>query len=131
MKTCFAFLAAASLVTGAAADLTIESYGRDGALTVAGTFTNGIVTVESTSTLNGSPIPWTPLRNVFSTGTTAHAQLPGSDLTGFYRILAVDLSGGRRGFTNLIASYSTLTTIAGSGGSTGAGVNKWQSAFEN
>ncbi|MDB6035206.1 MAG: hypothetical protein JWM16_5544 [Verrucomicrobiales bacterium] len=49
---------------------------------------------------------------------------------GFYRPLGVDLSPGGLGFSNLVASYSLLTTIAGAGGVTGAGVNKWNTSFE-
>ncbi len=115
----------------AAADFRFAAFNTNGSATFSGTFTNGIVTVEKVSTLNDSPIPWQAHKNIFSTSTVVAAQLHSSNQTAFYRALAVDLSGGRRGFTNLTESSSTLTTIAGAGGATGAGVNKWQAAFEN
>lgn len=114
-----------------AADFRFNAFSTNGSAIFSGAFTNGIVTVEKASVLDGAPIPWQAERNIFSTSTVAAAQLHLSNQVVFYRALAVDLSGGRLGFTNLIESYSTLTTIAGAGGATGAGVNKWQAAFEN
>jgi hypothetical protein len=82
--------------------------------------------MEKASAVTG---PWAPAKNVFTTSAVAAVQI---DLAGspcFYRALAVDLSNGREGFTNLIQSYGLLTTIAGAGGSRQA-INKWQATFE-
>jgi hypothetical protein len=131
MKRFWTSLGLAGAVPLLAGDFRFSALQANGAVTFADTFTNGVVTVEVVSDLNGSPIPWQAHKNIFTTGTVAAVQLqPGPSAT-FYRALAADLSGGRGGFTNLIESYSTLTTIAGAGGATGAGVNKWQAAFEN
>jgi streptogramin lyase len=113
------------------AEFQFSGFSTNGLATFGGAFTNGIVTIESVSSLNGSPIAWQPHKNIFSTSNVTATQLSLTHSIEFYRALAVDLSGGRAGFTNLIESYSTLTTIAGAGGATGAGVTKWQAAFEN
>jgi streptogramin lyase len=128
---CFVCIAVATTLPVLAADFQFNRFTTNGAVAFDGAFTNGIVSIESVSSLNGSPIPWQPHKNIFSTGAVAATQLRVTNNTAFYRARAVDLSCGRIGFTNLIESFSTLTTIAGAGGSTGAGVNKWQSAFEN
>jgi sugar lactone lactonase YvrE len=98
-----------------------------GRISVDGGFTNGVVTIESAPGIHG---PWTPLRNTFSTAATAEVSLSITGAPGFYRALAVDLSNGREGFTNLVQSYNLLTTIAGAGGDGTDGVNKWRSKFE-
>lgn len=131
MKRFWPFFGFASVLPLVAADFQFSSLHTNGSATFAGTFTNGIVTVEVVTNLNGTPIPWQTYRNMFTTSSVTAAKLDVGNHATFYRALAVDLSGGRAGFTNLIESYSTLSTIAGAGGATGAGVNKWQAAFEN
>lgn len=125
------FFVVAITLPAQTADFQFSRFTTSGAMVFDGAFTNGIVTIESVASVNGSPISWQPQKNIFSTNEVAATQLKLTNDSAFYRALAVDLSGGRYGFTNLIKSFSTLTTIAGAGGSTGAGVNKWQSAFEN
>ena len=42
----------------------------------------------------------------------------------------MEISPDAPGFTNLVYSYSTFSTVAGAGGATGSGVNKWSPSFE-
>ena len=106
------------------------SFSGDGVMNFANAFSNGIITVEKVSALSGPPLPWWPEKNVFSTGSLAQMRIISPDANAFYRALALDLSDGRAGFTNLVESYSTLSTIAGGGG-TPASTNKWLPGFEN
>jgi hypothetical protein len=108
-------------------DFQISSYSRDAVLTVSNAFTNGIVSVLKASSLTGF---WYPQRNVFSTDSVAQADLLMTGDTGFYRALALDLSGQGQGFTNLVESYDLLTTVAGAGSSIQTGIIKWQEEFE-
>src|SRR6266849_1363737 len=108
-------------------DLRISSLASDGTLIVTNAFTNGVVTVEKTSTDDGQ---WLPEKNVFSLGSIAQLKLALSGNTAFYRALAVDLSGGDAGFTNLTESYGLLSTVAGSGGTLVSPSDNWQPAFE-
>lgn len=105
------------------------SFSQAGPQTFQGAFTNGVVTIEQRrSFLPGDR--WVPLKNVYTTSSVAEVALALGHETAFYRARKVDLSNGREGFTNLVESYSTLTTMAGAGGATGT-VNKWEPAFEN
>src|SRR5712692_4003721 len=108
-------------------DLRISSLASDGTLIVTNTFTNGVVTVEKTSTVDGL---WLPEKNVFSLGPIARLKLALSGDTAFFRALAVDLSGRDTGFTNLTESYGLLSTVAGSGGTLFSPSDNWQPAFE-
>jgi hypothetical protein len=110
----------------ALADLQIISYSRHGTLVVSNTFTNGVCTVEGAVSPEG---PWIPVKNVFTTELIAELTVSPTQATSFFRALAVDLSNGRDGFTNLVQSYNLLTTIAGAGGTTEE-INKWQPEFE-
>jgi hypothetical protein len=58
----------------------------------------------------------------------ATASVAVSNATTFYRAQALDLAGGRAGFTNLTKAYGLLTTIAGAGGP--QDVNNWRPEFE-
>src|SRR6266700_848511 len=108
-------------------DLRISSLASDGTLIVTNAFTNGVVTVEKTSTVDGQ---WLPEKNVFSLGPIAQLKLDLSGNAAFFRALAVDLSGGDMGFTNLTQSYGLLSTVAGSGGTFFSPSDNWQPAFE-
>jgi hypothetical protein len=123
--TIAAFITAAS-VSGA--DLGIASYDRNGNLILSNAFANGVATLERTTSLTEE---WLPAKNAFTTNTLAAVKAPLSGGTEFFRVSARDLSNGREGFTNLTRSYSLLSTIAGAGGATGAGINKWQATYEN
>jgi hypothetical protein len=120
-------LLSCTCVAALAADLKITSFDRQGVISVGSAFTNGVVTIESAPGIQG---PWNPARNTFSTAATAQVSLSITDPPAFYRALAVDLSNGREGFTNLVQSYNLLTTVAGAGGNGADGLNKWQPEFE-
>src|SRR6266404_5196343 len=92
-------------------DLAITGFTRDGALSVANASTNGVLTVERSAAPAG---PWLPETNIFSVCSVTQVNLALSGAAGFFRPLAVDVSG-RAGFTNLAHSYGLLTTVAGSG----------------
>jgi len=124
----FWILAACLLVCRCFADdLQIISFTADGTLQVTNSFSNGVVTVEKALSPEG---PWTVEKNVFSTDVVAQASLQLSNQSAFYRTLAVDLSGGLPGWTNLVESYGTLSAVAGSGGSICTPCNNWQPEFE-
>jgi hypothetical protein len=109
-----------------AVEFEITSFDVGGSLIVANAFTNGVCTVERAASVTGS---WLPEKNIFTTGAGAAVSLTTTGAAGFFRALAVDLSGGRAGFTNLVQSYNLLTTVAGAGGSPEA-INKWLPEFE-
>ncbi len=92
-------------------DFQVISFSSDGTLLVSNAFLNGVVTIQKAATLNG---PWLPQKNAFSTDIVAQVTVDLSGQTGFYRPVAVDLSGGNVGFTNLVQSYGILSTVAGS-----------------
>jgi hypothetical protein len=123
---CLALLLSFSLIC-CAADFQIKTFNPSGALTVENSFTNGVVAIEMAASVSG---PWKagPIR--FSTNAEAEFQLLLAGENLFFRPAAYDLTGPT-GFTNLITSFSTLSTIAGDGGSTSAGVNKWRPEYEN
>jgi hypothetical protein len=112
------------LAVAAPAQLTITGVSPNGALTVTNTFTNGVCTFEAAGTVFG---PYVPFRQVFSTQSEVQRRVAPS---GFYRACTVQISPDGPGFTNLVRSYSTLSTVAGAGGNTGSGVNKWIPSFE-
>jgi hypothetical protein len=126
MKPLF-FLSAAVLFSAAdSAQFQITSFLRKGTLVLGNAFTNGVCTVERADHITG---PWFAATNVFTADGTTQVTLSLAGTNGFFRALAVDLSNGREGFTNLVESYNLLTTIVGAGG-TDAAVNKWRSEFE-
>jgi DNA-binding beta-propeller fold protein YncE len=94
-------------------------------LVVTNTFTQGVVTIEKAAALDG---PWFALQNRFSTGAQTEVRLRLTGAVSFCRAVAVDLSNGREGFTNLVQSYNLLTTIAGAGGQ--QDVNGWRPEYE-
>lgn len=120
------FLSALAAFPSRADDLRITTFGRNGQMTVTNTFTNGVVTVEKASSPGG---PWAPEKNVFSLDSVAGLQLGLTGSLGFFRALAVDISTPD-GFTNLVNSYSLLTTVAGAGGTSISPNNKWDPASE-
>jgi len=118
--------ATGAVLTAVAADFGISSLARDGTLTVTNAVTNGIVAVSKASEITGA---WVPEKNTFSGGTTTQVSLAVPSQAAFYRAQALELTGPA-GFTNLIHAYGVLTTVAGAGGSTVGGSNKWQMAYE-
>ncbi len=110
-----------------AAEIGISSFSPTRTMVITNTFTNGIVTIERSSDLTQA---WLPFANAYTTSLVSSVTASTTGSMGFYRALAVELSPDVNGFSNLVNSYSLLTTIAGSGGATGAGVNKWLGSFE-
>ncbi len=122
----FRILCFCAAVLPVGAQVEITSFTDAGHLAITGAYSNGVITVERAVEVTG---PWLPARNFFSIGAPVQMTLSTTGKAGFIRALAVDLSNGREGFTNLVQSYSLLTTIAGAGGSPLA-VNKWVPQFE-
>lgn len=104
----------------------ISTFSGDGTVGVTNAFTNGVVTIEKASAVEG---PWVAEKNVFSFGTQAQLKLGFSTGTAFFRALAVDLSGPGS-FTNLFQSYGLLATVAGSGEIDCVTCNNWWSGYE-
>ena len=127
MKFLWLFLGSSAALLAQDGNFGIASFSRDGTLMVTNAFTNGVVTVERAPTPGG---PWLPEKNIFSVCSATQFNLAVSGSAGFFRPLAVDISG-QAGFTNLAASYGLLTTIAGSGLIYCVGCsNNWQPAYE-
>ena len=104
---------------------------HDGSLVSSSTPGNSIVCLESTNALPLTATNWPALRNYYTEPKPGIALPVGlTNGAGFFRLRVFDLNG-TNGFSNFVAAYSTLTTVAGAGGATGSGVNKWQAAFEN
>jgi hypothetical protein len=112
-----------------AGDFSISHQGKSGELHFTNTFANGIVAIESATTLDGGG-NWTPVRSYFSGNIWLAGQVTPLEGMTFYRARQVSLDGGWDGFTNLVKSYGVLTTVAGAGGTGTDGVNKWLPSFE-
>ena len=95
-------------------------------------FTNGVCTIEGTSSLGyGGTTAWRPMTNYFTSTNSGTGVLPVTGSNAFFRLLAVDVSSQKpQGYTNLLHSYGTLRTIAGNGAGSTSGVNYWQPGFE-
>ena len=88
----FCLLAANLLVlTAPGAELKITRVSAGGSLTVTNSYPQGVVTVMNAPAVTG---PWTPLKNVFSLGSSARLDFALPPGTSFCRALAVDLAGG-------------------------------------
>jgi len=92
---------------------------------LSGAFANGVAVLERANALETQ---WQPVKNVFTTSSSAQVSLVVTGATEFYRAQALNLAGGRLGFTNLTRAYGLLTTIAGAGGP--QDVNNWRPEFE-
>jgi len=120
-------VAALALFQAHADDFAVSSFTSDGALSLANAFTNGVVTIERAQSPLG---PWTPDLNIFSLCSVTQVNLARTGMAGFFRPLAVDVSG-QAGFTNLAQSYGLLSTVAGAGLTYCATCsNNWQPSFE-
>ncbi len=106
------------------AQVGIALLNRTGDLAVTNTFTNGVCALQRATLVIG---PYQPILQSFTGGTELRQRI---EPEGFYRAWVAELSADRPGFTNLTRSYSILSTVAGAGGATGSGVNKWSTAFE-
>ncbi len=121
-----ASLCALATLPALADNFGIAAFSANGTLSVTNAFTNGVVTIEKASVVEG---PWVAEKNAFSFATQAQLKLGFSNGTAFFRALAVDLSGSN-GFTNLFQSYGLLTTVAGSGEVDCITCNNWWSGYE-
>src|ERR1035438_8311493 len=90
-------------------DFRVTAFSSNGDMTLTNAFMNGVVTIEKAATVEG---PWSPEKNLFSTQPTVRCKLEMGASNAFFRPLALDLSGPG-GFTSLVQSYGTLTTVAG------------------
>jgi hypothetical protein len=118
---CLLFQAAFSAQFG------ISSQGRDGRITWAGAFTNGVVTIETADRLGGG---WSVQRNHFTTNAAGAGRVELSSGNTFVRLLMVDISTNTpRHYTNLLESYGILETVAGRGLSN-SDTSQWLPAYE-
>jgi hypothetical protein len=127
---CFLYslaFAVAVLSQGSAADFQITSFSREGRIAWVNAFPKGICTIEAAPAPVG---PWKPVRNLFTTDSAGAASVPAAKDGQFFRLLAVDISGGVQGFQNLVASYGLLNTVAGRGDFAQDGMNNWRPEFE-
>jgi hypothetical protein len=108
------------------AGLNFASFDAQGKFTIRNTFTNGVCVLEKTGSLREL---FHPQQNFFTTNTQLEVLSKPSGATAFFAAWAADLNPGAAGFSNLARCYSSLSTIAGAGGSTAA-ANKWQAGFE-
>jgi DNA-binding beta-propeller fold protein YncE len=125
MKTILGLAGLLGLALHCPAQLEITACSRSGAITVSNVFTNGVTALLKADAVEG---PWRAAQNLFTTATVAQANPAVTGATRFYRAQALDLSGGRVGFTNLTRAYGLLSTIAGAGGPQDA--NNWQPESE-
>jgi hypothetical protein len=131
----FWFLILCPLLTQAAGNsFRINAVNRNGQLFWTNAFTAGVCTVEAAAQLNGSNshTTWIPQQNYFTTNSAGAVGVPLSAGSGFFRLLAVNISTNTpQAYTNLVQSYGLLHTIAGSGNDAGVdGVNYWLPVFE-
>ena len=96
-----------------AEDFRITSQDRDGLITWANAFTNGVVALETGNVVAGG---WSVQQNFFTTNSFGSARAPLSLGGTFVRLLMVDISTNTpRHYTNLLESYGILETVAGPG----------------
>ena len=112
MKNLFSTLALVLLALPTQAALQISSFSRSGEVRLTDVYTNGVATILAAPTVLG---PWQPVKNQYTTNSSSQFSLGRGDTNVFYHAVAVELSPGRLGFTNLIESYGLLTTVAGAG----------------
>ena len=110
-----------------AADFQIISFDRLGALTWSNAFPAGVCTVESAPKPSA---PWQFEQNYFTTGSVGQVRLAAPLTNRFFRALAVDISATASGFSNLVAAYGNLQTVAGVGSGGVDGVNYWLPEYE-
>lgn len=116
------------LVAAPAVSLHFEppSAGAQLVMGVAPTPTNGVCAIYRAPSPDG---PWAAIQSHYTTSEVARITLEPPAETSFLRVTLRDLSDPVHGWSNLIESYSLLTTIAGAGGATGT-ANKWHPSME-
>jgi sugar lactone lactonase YvrE len=111
------------------ANLVISSFDASGNIGWSNAFPSGVCTDEIRTNLTAAP--WVTRQNFFTTSSVGNASTPAPPGNQFHRLLSVDISTNTpQGYTNLLNSYGTLTTIAGNGFGGVDGSNYWQSSFE-
>ena len=124
-----ALLAAVHGTASVAADLKITSWTRDGALAWTNAVAPGVVVVQSSASLSG---PWRGMRHVFSIRPAGATAASGDADVGlpFRRLASIPVPATAGGFSNLVASFGILETVAGNGGGQTDGVSYWQEWYE-
>ena len=75
--------------------------------------------------------PWRVQQNYFTTTPTGQGALVPNSSNRFFRLVAVDVSTKTPlGYTNFVASYGLLHTVAGNGYGAVDGSNYWHANFE-
>jgi hypothetical protein len=120
------------VVTGLPADFKIVELDRFGQVVWTNAFASGVCTIETAPLpTRGLGLPWQPGQNYFTTGLTGRGQVPLTNGNLLVRLLATDVSAATpQGYTNLLQSFGTLTTLAGSGAGSADAVNYWQPGYE-
>ena len=108
-------------------DFRISSFDRSNILAWVNAFTNGISTVERSDRLPGN---WTTIQNFYTTNGSGQIRVSNLTPDCYFRLATVDVSATFQGFSNLVASYGILRTVAGNGTGRVDGVNYWQPAYE-
>lgn len=122
-----ALFASVALTLYAGASLRITSVDADGDMTWTNAPVPGVCTIEAAATPEG---PWVPMNNVFSTTSSGQTRLPALVGNRFHRLSAVSVAPTAAGFSNLVAAYGLLETIAGDGVGRTDNVSYWQAWFE-
>jgi hypothetical protein len=125
-------VAASATLTAFAGDFGIAAFDSTGRIAWTNACVSGVCTVEIAPLPGGKAAPsWQAESNYFTTSATGQAQVPVGASNVLVRLLAVDVSAGTaQGYTNLLQSYGTLTTIAGSGFGALDNVNYWDPGYE-
>src|SRR5439155_9282475 len=110
-----------------ATDFQISSFAATGRISWTGASSNGVCSIETATAPTG---PWLPQRNLFSTNRVGQVSLPTPSDNRFYRLLTADISATPSGYSNLLAAYGIIETIAGRGGGRSDVTNYWQPEFE-
>src|SRR5207247_1384587 len=110
-----------------ATDFQISSFAATGRISWTGASSNGVCSIEAATAPTG---PWLPRRNLFSTNRVGQASLPTPSDHRFYRLLTADISATPSGYSNLLAAYGIIETIAGRGGGRSDVTNSWHPDFE-
>ena len=108
-KLMLALMGGLTTILATAADLRITSLGRAGDLTVSNTIPNGVLTVEKAASPQG---PWLAGKSIFTLGSTAAVQVPLAPGAGFYRTLAVDVSGATNSWVFAPSEIINLDVVA-------------------
>jgi hypothetical protein len=106
----------------------ISGLEKSGILSWTGGYQTGVCTLEAALSPQG---PWHSEKNVYTHETFGQILANPNEVNRFFRLLTVDISANAPdAFSNLIGSYGTIETVAGSLTAGTDGVNYWESSFE-